>query len=133
MPWTGKYLRSVHCSPGHALQYGQPVCGVSDIVKQNYPYDISGAYPEGGQVEAAEEMNRIASEMNLEIENYSSYETLSVTFVKDGTAFERSDLDNASMNNVAVLIFMDSHSYLNLTGQKQILRKMKSWSGTVLR
>lgn len=92
--------------------------GVSDIVKQNYPYDISGAYPEGGQVEAAEEMNRIASEMNLEIENYSSYETLSVTFVKDGTAFERSDLDNASMNNVAVLIFMDSHSYLNLTGQK---------------
>lgn len=46
--------------------------------------------------------------MNLEIENYSSYETLSVTFVKDGTAFERSDLDNASMNNVAVLIFMDS-------------------------
>ena len=22
--------------------------GVSDIVKQNYPYDISGAYPEGG-------------------------------------------------------------------------------------
>ncbi len=84
-------------------------------------------------MEAAEEMNRIASEMNLEIENYSSYETLSVTFVKDGTAFERSDLDNASMNNVAVLIFMDSHSYLNLTGQKQILRKMKSWSGTVLR
>lgn len=92
--------------------------GVDSILKQRYPCDISGNYAEGQQEETATLMRQTASDMGLEVKNYMSYETLAVVFVKEGNVFECGDPGQVSLDDVSVLIFMDDHSYLNLTGEK---------------
>lgn len=92
--------------------------GVNSILEERYPCDISGNYEEGCQEETAELMRKTAADRGLEVENYLSYETMAVTLTRNGNAFEGADTENVSLNDITVLIFMDSHSYLNLTGQK---------------
>ena len=100
--------------------------GMTNILNNRFAFDVQGrsCFEEDPAAAAAvaaqtrDDVYSLAEQMNLEISGYASYEELNVTFRKDGDDFVTDGMTDASLEDVAVLIFLPAKSYLNLTGRQ---------------